>query len=187
MKKKLFKITATVFALLLCAAAAIVLYAVSPLHPKNISDETVVQKGTEYTVKLEGVYEYDEEGFDVATDGFYLNARDSKVYKDEDGFARTSYEGEGEVLLHGDYNSGRILYDKYSFCGENYKSRQELEAFFESPDPIYNFDIDKLSYYISDIITYEKQFYGTATVRIYRGRCVFTEIYIGEEKVLELK
>lgn len=187
MNKKLFVFTSSLFCVLLCIAAAIVLFAASPLHPKNITDKTICEKGTEYTVRLKGISEYDEKGFSVSPDGFYLSSDKVAVYVDDEGFARTTYDGEGESYIKGRrYNSTEILYEKYSFCGESYKNRQELEAFFRLPDPIYNFDLDKLSYYIQDIINYEKQFSGKATIKIYRGRCIFTEIYIGEEKVLEL-
>lgn len=186
-KKKLFKLTVVIFTFLLCVATVIVLYALSPTHPKNITDETVAEKGAEYTVKLKGISEYDDGGFRIATDGFYYTGEKAFVYKDEEGFARTTYDGKGEFYLLGEYNSDYISYDKYIFCGESYKTQEELETFFELPDRIYNFDIDKLSYYVQDIINYEKKFVGKATVKIYRGRCTVTGIYIGDEKVLKLK
>jgi len=186
-KKNLFRFTVAVFMFLLCVASVIVLYAVSPTHPKNITDETVAEKGAEYTVKLKGISEYDDGGFSIAADGFYYTGDKTFVYEDEEGYARTTYDGRGEVYLLGQYNSAYVSYDKYNFCGESYKTQKELEAFFELPDPIYNFDIDNLSYYIQDIINYEKKFSGRATVKIYCGRCAVTEIYIGDDKVLEFK
>ena len=186
-RKKLFRKLRTALCVLLCIAAVLVLFASSPLHLKNVTDKTVVEKGAEYTVKLKGIYEYDENGFSIAPDGFFYTGEKAFVYKDEKGYARTTYDGKGETYVKGKYNSTEILYENYSFCGDSYKNQKELEAFFELPDPIYGFDIDELSGYIQEVITYEKKFAGRATVSIYRGRCVFTEIYIGDEKVLELK
>lgn len=186
-RKRLFKKLRTALCVLLCIAAVLVLFASSPLHPKNLTDKTVAEKGAEYTVKLKGVYEYDEKGFSVAPVRFVYTGEKAFVYKDEEGYACTTYDGKGETYVEGKYNSNDILYKNYTFCGESYKNQKELEAFFELPDRIYGFDIDKLSEYVQEVITYEKKFTGRATVRIYRGRCVITEIYIGDEKVLELK
>lgn len=186
-KNKLFKSLTSIFAVLFCAAVLLIAYILSPLHPGNIPDEVIINKGAEYTVQLSGVHEYDEKGFVIGTDYFFFKNGRTFVYVGEDGFAHTTYDGKGEAYIDGKYNSGDILYEKYSFCGESYKSPKELEAFFETPDPIYNFDVNKLSEYIRDILDYEKRFYGKATVKLYRGRCVFTEIFIGDELVLVLK
>lgn len=186
-KKRLSVCAVTAFVLLLCVAAVLVLYGLSPAYPGNISDKTVAEKGAEYTIKLKGISEYDEKGFDISTDGFYFTGNNAFVHRDEEGYAFTTYDGEGEALIKGKYNSEYIAYDNYEFCGESYKNRRDMETFFEIADPIYNFDINKLPVYVSDIINYEKQFVGKAKVRIYRGRCVITEIYIGDEKVLVLK
>ena len=186
-KKRLLVVTTSVFAVLFCAAALLVAYILSPLHPGNIPDEVIINKGAEYTVQLSGVSEYDEKGFRVVTDGFYFTTDKVYVREDEKGFACTSYDEKSARYLLGKYNSSRLDYENYAFCGESYKGRQELEEFFKEPDRIYNFDINNLSSYIQDIISYERQFSGRATVKIYRGRLVFTEFYIGEEKVLEYK
>ena len=186
-KKRLTAALKVIFSALLCICSVLVLYISSPLHPKNITDETVIQKGVEYNIKLSGISEYDETGFRIVTNGFFFTSEKTFVYKDEEGFAFTSYDGEGECYLLGEYNSPFVSYENYRFCGENYKSREELEKFFEEPDRIYDFDINKLSEYIQDVLAYKKHFYGKATVKIYKGRLVITDFYIGEEKVLEFK
>ncbi len=186
-KKKCFIAASALLLVLSCVAAGIVLFASSPLHPKNITDETVVQKGVEHTVKLSGISEYNENGFRIVADGFYYTDNKVYVYKDEEGYACTAYDKKSEAYLLGEYNSPDVLYVNYSFTGESYKNQTELEAFFETPDRIYNFDINNLSEYIQDVVNYEKKFAGKATVKIYRGRCVITGIYIGDEKVLEFK
>ncbi len=187
-KKRILKISVTVLIVLVLACGAMLAYINSPLHPSGIKDKTVIEKGEEYTVKLIGVSEYDSEGFMPVTDSFYYTYNKSYLYIDEDGFARTTYdEGENKNRLYGEYNSAFVSYDEFDFCGKVYKNREELESFFKEPDPIYNFDINKLSYYISDIIHYERKFNGRATIKVYRGRCVITEVFIGEEKVLERK
>lgn len=186
-KKTLKKIMTVVSVLLLAAGAVLLIYFNSPLYPANISDETIIERGTEYTVKLSGVSEYDENSFRPITDGFYFTNERLSVYVDDTGYVRTDYEGEGEDYVLGRFNSAYLSYDKYDFCGESYKNKQELQAFFDSPDPIYNFDINNLSYYISDIINCKKHFSGTATLKLYKGRCVITSVSIGDEKVLEIK
>jgi len=186
-KNKLFKRLKAVFCVLLGITAVLVLFISSPLHPKNITAKTVAEKGVKYTVKLKGIHEYDEKGFSVATDGFFYTGDKAFVYQDDDGYARTTFDEQGEVYILGEYNSADILYKNYTFSGESYKNQKELEAFFETPDRIYDFDINKLSGYIQDVMTFEKKFTGKATVSIYRGRCVFTGIYIGDELVLMLK
>lgn len=186
-KNTLTKTVSAIFASLLLVGVAVLFYAHSPLNPANISDKTVIEKGAEYKIKLKGISEYDENGFRLVVDGFYFTSDRQLVYVSEDGYARTTDDGEGEAYLLGKCNSADISYGKYEFCGKEYRNRQELEAFFEIPDPIYNFDINDLSYYISDIINYKKQFFGTATLRLYKGRCVITSVSIGDEKVLEIK
>ena len=187
-KKKLFTFASALFCVLLCVAVSIVLYAVSPYHPKNIADEAVIQKGAQYKVSVTGISEYNENGFKVVTDGFSFTGSDKTfVYNDEEGIARTGNDGNGECCLLGKYNCDFINYESYSFCGERYKSIKELEAFFGEPDRIYNFDINKLSEYVQSVINYEKRFNGNATVKIYKGRLVVTEFYIDGEKVLEYK
>lgn len=187
-KKKLFVFLSALFCVLSCIAAAIVLYALSPYHPENITDETVLQKGEEYILSVTGVSDYDEQGFTPVTAGFYFGGREKVfVYKDENGIARTSYDADSECYLLGEYNSPFIAYESYSFCGETYKNKQELKAFFDEPERIYDFDLDKISEYIQDIINYKRHFYGNVKVKIYRGRLVITEFYINGEKVLEYK
>ncbi len=186
-KKRLFVFVSILFCVLSFVAVILVLYASSPLHPQNITDKTVFQKGAEYTVRLTGVSDYDENGFVLVADGFYFTGEKVFVYKDEKGIARTTYDGKGECCLLGEYNSSFIDYEKYNFCGESYKNKAELEAFFDEPECIYDFDINKLGDYVQDIINYKRHFYGNATVKIYRGRLVVTDIYIGDEKVLEYK
>ncbi len=186
-KKKLFMFLSALLLVLSVVVAALVVFVSSPLHPKNITDKTVVEKGAEYTVRINGVSDYDERGFMPVTKGFYFTGEKVFVYKDEEGFACTAYDGNGECYLLGKYNTAFIDYESYSFCGGKYKSIDELEAFFDEPERIYNFDIDKLSEYIQDIIQYKRHFYGTLTVKIYRGRCVITEFYIDGEKILEYK
>lgn len=185
-KKRLLTVLRAVFSVLLCCTVFLVLYISSPLHPKNISDRTVAEKGTEYTVRLSGISEYDERGFRPVAEGFYLTSEKLFVYTDEQGFARVSEEQVSECYALGKYSSFAIDYENYTFCGEKFKSREELETFFNEPDRIYNFDINKLNEYIQDIIAYEKHFNGTATVKLYKGRCVITAFYIGGERVLEL-
>ncbi len=186
-KKTLTKTVSAIFAVLLILGGTVFIYAHSPLNPANISDKTVIEKGAEYKIKLKGVSEYDENGFRLVTEGFYFTDEKLFVCVDGDGYARTTDDGKGENYLLGKCNSADISYAKYEFCGKEYRNIQELEAFFEIPDPIYNFDINDLSYYISDIINYKKQFFGTATIRLYKGRCVITSVSIGDEKVLEIK
>ncbi len=186
-KKRLTVFLTVIFSVLLCVFSALVIYISSPLHPKNITDKTVLQKGEKYILKLSGISEYDEKGFSIISDNFYFISGKAFVYKNEEGFACTSYEEQDEHNFIGKYNSSFVDYGKYSFCGESYKNREELEDFFEEPDRIYNFDINQLSSYIQDVMTYEKHFSGTATARLYRGRLVITEIYIRGEKVLEFK
>lgn len=187
-KKTLLKISSAVLAVLVTACAAILIYISSPLYPGSIDDETVIEKGEEYKVKLIGISEYNEEGFLIASDSFYFLGKETYLYVDENGFARTSYDKtDKKYRLYGKFNSAFISYDEFDFCGERFKSVEELEAFFKEPDPIYNFDIDKLSEYISEIIQYERKFHGQVTIKFYRGRCVITDMYIGSEKVLERK
>lgn len=186
-KKRLTKCIFAVWSVLLCVAAAVIAYALSPLHLQNISDKTIVEKGAEYTFKLTGVSKYDENGFYVSSNDFGFS--DGKVYivSIENGFSRVTRDGDSGDYLFSKYNSLYVPYEKYDFSSQRFKSVAELESFFEEPEPIYDFDLDKLSYYISDIISYKRKFSGKATARVYRGRYVFTEIYIGDEKVLELK
>ena len=186
-KKLMIKISTSFFALLLFVAATLFIYANSPLYPANITDKTIIEKGTEYTIKIRGITEYDENSFSLAMNGFYFTSGKSFVVVDDEGFANTTDSEESGVYVLGKFNSADIIYDKYIFCGQKYKTQEEIEAFFDTPDPIYNFDFDKISYYISDIIQYEKKFYGTATLKLYKGRCVITSVSIGDEKVLEYK
>lgn len=186
-KKKYFRAIAAVLAVLVCLVALLVLFALSPVHPKNLTVSDITEKGTEYTVRLSGIYGYGEHSFELAARGFYFSDNKAYVYTDEEGYACTSYDRVSEAYVLGKYNSSEIFYEDYSFTGESYKNQTELEAFFEKRDPIYNFDINELPYYVSDVITYKKKFWGKAKVKLYRGRCVITEIYIGDEKVLELK
>ncbi|MBE6773436.1 MAG: hypothetical protein E7544_04335 [Ruminococcaceae bacterium] len=186
-KKKHTKLILSVFICLSSICFFLLVYISSPLHPRNISYETVAKRGDEFVIRLDGISSYDEKGFTVSTENFYFPDGKVSVFVGEDGFAYTDYDKKGEVSFNGKYSSPFIYYDGYSFCGEEYKTKEELEAFFELPDPIYNFDINNLSTYIQNIIHYEKQFVGKATVKIYRGKCVITEVYIGEEKVLKLK
>lgn len=186
-KNRRFKLLKGILCTLLCVTAVLVLFILSPLHPKNISDCTIAEKGTEYTVKLKGISDYNENGFTVIADRFWLSKGRLFVYEGEDGFAYTSDDGNGKAYVTGKYNSLDVMYENYTFTGEGYKNQTELEVFFKEPNRIYNFDIDKLSEYIQDSITYEKKFSGRATVRLYRGRCVITEVYIGDRRVLELK
>lgn len=186
-KKKFFSFWSALLCVLLCIAAALVIFVLSPLHPKNIADSIVAEKGTEYTVRLVGISDYDSEGFSVVADGFYSSKKKIFVNKDEEGYARTFYDGKGETYILGEYDFTDVHYENYVFCGESYKNVDELEDFFELPDRIYNFDINKLPDYIHNVINFEKKFNGKATVRIYRGRCVITEVYIDGEKVLELR
>ncbi len=186
-KKKSFIFSSALFCVLLCIASGIVLYAASPYHPKNITDETVIQKGTEYILSVNGISDYNEQGFMPVTNGFHFTSEKVFVYTDENGIARTSRDEESECFLLGKYNSAFINYESYSFCSERFKNVQELESFFNEADRIYDFDINKLSEYVQDVISYKKHFYGNATVKIYRGRLVITEIYIDGEKVLEYK
>lgn len=186
-KSSVGRVSVALCGIFLLVVAAVLIYFFSPFNSANITDADIVSKGAEYNVKLKGISEYNTDGFTVATDGFYITTEKQLVYVDEDGYARTTDEGNGEIYLSGKFNSGVILYDKYSFCSDKYNSVQALEEFFETPDRIYNFDINNLSDYVQDIINYKKKFYGTAKVRIYRGRCVFTEIYIEGDKILEIK
>lgn len=186
-KRTLNKAMTVILALFFVVGAALLIYVNSPLYPANISDRAIIEKGREYTVKLSGISDCDENGFRPVTDGFYFTNEKLFVYTDEEGFARTGNEGEEDALVLGKFNSAVLSYEKYNFCGESFKNEQELQAFFDSPDPIYNFDINNLSYYISDIINYKKHFSGTATLMLYRGRCVITSVSIGGERVLEIK
>ena len=186
-KKTLSKCVAWIFAVLFCVAALIVAYAVSPLHPKNISDEVIINNGAEYTFKLTGVSKYDEGGFFVTSNDLWLSDKKLYVSNKEDGFACVTEKSVSDDFLLGKYNSLYVPYEKYTFCGERFKSPQELAGFFEEPEPIYDFKLENFSYYVSDIINYKRKFTGMATAKIYRGRYIFTEIYIGDEKVLELK
>lgn len=186
-KRARIKVSTTVFVVLLLVAAALFIYGNSSLHPANISDQTIVEKGDDYRIKIRGIHSYDENGFEIATNGFYFTSDKLYVYVGDDGFAYTTDEQVSNTYILGRYNSSYITYDGYVFCGEEYKTQQELKAFFDTYDPIYNFDMDKLSSYISDIINYKKQFYGTATLKIYKGRCVITSVSVGDEKVLEYK
>lgn len=156
----------------------------SPLHPQNISDRTVMEKGTPFTVELTGVSECDENGFIPVTNGFYLSPNKMYVHIADDGTAFTDYEKKSDTVLKGKYCSAYVDYEKYSFCGETYKTKEDLQKFFNTYDPIYNFDINKMSEYVSDVINYEKKFSGKATIQIYRGKFVITEIFIGDEKIL---
>lgn len=187
-KKTLLKISSAVLAVLVCVCAGIVGYIISPFYPGNIDDETVIEKGERYTVQLSGISEYDAEGFLLVTEGFYFDYDEVYIYTDENGIARTTHDkGDRKYRLNGKFNSAFISYDEFDFCGERYKNQEELEAFFELTDPIYNFDINKISEYVSDVIHFEKKFYGLATMSFYRGRCVITDVTIGTEKVLERK
>lgn len=187
-KKTLLKISSAVLAVLVCVCAGIVGYIISPFYPGNIDDKTVIEKGEEYTIQLCGISEYDAEGFMLVADGFYFTSGEAYLYNDEKGIARITYDKtDKRCRLYGKFNSLFISYDEFDFCGEKYKSREELEAFFELTDPIYNFDINKISEYVSDVIHFEKKFYGLATMSFYRGRCVITDVTIGTEKVLERK
>lgn len=187
-KKVLRKILSIVLAVLVTVCAGILIYIISPFYPGNIADKTVVEKGEEYTVRLSGISKYDEEGFNLVTDGFYFTYDEVYLYTDENGIARTTYDKtDKKHRLYGKFNSAFIFYDEFEFCGEILCNQQELEAFFEEPDRIYNFDINKLSEYVSDVIQYEKKFSGSATVKVYRGRCVITDVTIGETKILERK
>ena len=186
-KKKYFIAASALFVLLSLIAAATVIFVPSPLHPKNITDETVVKKGEEYTVKLSGISEYNENGFRIVTDGYYYTDDKLYAYENEDGFLCTSYDMNNGICILGRYNSPDVLYEDYSFTGADYKNQTELEAFFKTPDIIYNFDIGNLPDYVQDVVNYEKKFTGKATVKIFKGRCVITSVYIGDERVLELK
>lgn len=186
-KRRSQKLIFSVFITLFAVCLSLLVYIISPFHPGNVSDETVAKRGDEFVIRLDGISAYDENGFTLSTENFYFYNEKVGVFVDEDGFAYTDYDKKGKVSFNGRYSSPTVSYDSYSFCGEEYKTKEELENFFELPDPIYNFDINNLSGYVQDIIQYEKQFAGKATVKIYRGKCVITEIYIGEEKVLELK
>lgn len=186
-KKKLFVFVTALFCALSLIAAAVTLYAVSPWHPKNISDERIIEKGTAYTVRLNGVSDYDEKGFMPVTESFYVSSKISFIHTDEKGFAYTSYDDKSKESILGKYNTAFVDYEKYSFCGESFKNPEELEKFFALPDMIYDFDINKLSEYVQDVIQYKKHFSGRATVKVYRGRFVITEIFIGDEKIMEIK
>lgn len=187
MKRHLWKFFAAVTAVLFVVAVGIIAHVVSPFNPRNVSDKSVIENGTEYMVELNGISEYDENGFLPITEKFYFSKERMNVFVGDDGFAYTDYNNESDIVFDGRYSFAYIAYDDYIFCGESYKTKEELNKFFDSPDMIYNFDINNLSGYIQDIINYEKQFTGKATLKIYREKCVITEIYIGEEKVLELK
>lgn len=186
-KRTLNKVMTVILAFFFVVGADLLIYVNSPLYPANISDRAIIEKGREYTVKLSGISDCDENGFRPVTDGFYFTNEKLFVYTDEEGFARTGNEGEEDALVLGKFNSAVLSYERYNFCGESFKNKEELQAFFDSPDPIYNFDINNLSYYISDIINYKKHFSGTATLMLYRGRCVITSVSIGGERVLEIK
>lgn len=186
-KRFVTKVASVVFAVLSFMSVILAVPLLSPSNPRNMSARTVAENGAEYTVKLNGIYKYDEKGFTPSIVGFYFTDEKAYIYKDEEGYACITLDGKGENYVLGGYDSSYISYDEFQLCSESYKTVQELEAFFESPDPIYNFDINKLSYYISDVITYKKKFSGKATIKVYRGRCVITEVYIGDEKVLERK
>lgn len=185
--KKRHRLILSVFIVLSAICLSLLVYISSPLHPRNISDKTVAKKGDEFVIRIDGISSYDEKGFTVSTEDFYFTNEKVGVFVGEDGFAYTDYDKMGKVSFNGKYSSPSVFYESYSFCGEEYKTKEELEDFFNLPDPIHNFDINNLSGYIQDVIHYEKQFVGKATVKIYRGKCVITEVYIGEEKVLELK
>lgn len=184
MKKNSWKITAVISAVLFCVGVCVVWYAFSPYHPRGISDSDVADNGTEYKVKLSGIYSYEENGFTPVINNFRWFDDKVYVFVGEDGYAYTDDTEKSSVSVDGSYSSVYVDYGDYEFCGETYKNQRELEAFFETPDRIYNFDINNLSSYVQDIITYEKKFYGEATVKIYRKRCVITEIYIDGEKIL---
>lgn len=186
-KSLMMKISVTAFVLLVLVAGSVFIYINSPLYPANISDETVIKKGAEYKIKIRGITECDEEGFSLATDSFSFTSEKAFVVVGEDGFASTTVSEDSGVYVLGKFNSAEVLYDNYDFCGQEYKTKKELQAFFDEVDRIYNFDIDELSYYISEIINYKKKFYGTATLRIYKGKCVVTSVSVGDEKVLEYK
>lgn len=186
-KRKTGKVLAGILLFLVIVCIGIVVYVVSPLNPGNVPDEKVARNGIEYTVELIGISTDEEDGFTLSTKGFYFTSGKVFVYEGDDGFARTSYKTVPGIIMDGRYSTDKILYEKYNFCGESFKNKEELRSFFATPDRIYDFDINKLSEYVQDIINYEKKFYGKATVKIYRGRCVVTDIYIGNEKVLEYK
>lgn len=187
MKKHLWKIYAVISIVLLLVGVGVICYVQSPYNPRNVSDADVVRKGTEYAVKISGISDYDDTGFSLVFNGLYLNDGEVFIKVSEDGFLQSVEADEGDIRLDGKYCSPYIGYESYDFCGGSYKNQVELETFFESPDRIYNFDVNNLSGYIQDIIAYKKQFYGEATVKIYRNRFVITEVFIGEEKVLTHK
>lgn len=184
---KRFRVTATIFCVLLFSCLCLVAYINNPLSPRNISAKTVCEKGAEYTVSLKGISKYDEKGFTLSCDGFYFGSEKLGVYVDEEGFARTTYDENYEISFDGRYSNSRIDYEDYKLCSESFKSREELEDFFESPDPIYGFDMNDISYYVQDVINYKKKFSGKGKIKIYREKVIITEVFIGEEKILELK
>lgn len=187
-RRKTGKILAGILLFLVTVCIGIVIYVVSPLNPGNVPDEKVARNGIEYTVELIGISTDEDDGFLLVTKGFYFTDGKVVVYKDDDGYARTSYtKTVPGMIMDGRYSSAKILYEDYNFCGQTYKNKEELRKFFATPDRIYDFDINKLSEYVQDILNYEKKFYGKATVKIYRGKCVITDVYIGDEKVLEYK
>lgn len=181
-KRRLLKTLVCVFAVLFLAVCAVSVYVVDSSNPKNI-----IARGNEYSFKLLGISEFDESGFTLVSQGLYSPSGKAQVVVGEDGLAKISSEEKGEDYVFGKFVSRDISYRDYDFCGESYKDRESFEEFLNSPDRIYGFDIDNLSQYIIDAYTYEKKFSGTAKVSVYRGRCVITEIYIGEEKVFEIK
>lgn len=185
-KRKMTKKLAITLSVLTIICLSVIIFAVSPFNPGNVSDEKVAKFGIEYDVKLIGISKCDENGFTVATDGFYFTDEPIFVYVGEDGYAHTSYDYVTGIKVYGRYSSLDVLYNDYSFCGETYKTKEDLQKFFDSPDPIYGFEFDKLSNYIQDIINYEKKFLGKAVIKAYRGRYIITEVYIGAEKVLEI-
>lgn len=182
-----FRMLSAIFLLLLTICVVLIVYITTPLNPDNISAETVCKKGETYTIKLDGISDYDDNGFMLSTKDFYFIKEKTGVVVGDDGIARTSHDKNAQSFFDGRYSTAYIDYDSYELCSEKYKTKEELEEFFDSPDMIYGFDINDLSYYIRDVIEYEKKFTGTATVKIYRKKAVITEVFIGEEKIMEIK
>lgn len=186
-RKTMPKVLVAIFLLLFAVCCGILLYANSGFHPSQISDSTAAKKGEVFTVRLTGVSGCDSEGFYILAENFYISDGTFFVGTGEDGYAVICDDGENAARVNGKYSARFIRFDDYNFCSDIYGSKEALCDFFETPDIIYNFDINNLSEYVSDILQYEKKFNGSAVISIYRGKLVFTEIYIGDEKVLELK
>lgn len=182
-KKKLTLYLTAIFLLLFCVCAFILLHGTS----FNLKDSTVIEKGTEYSVKLKGIYTSDDDGFILAGDGFYPAEEKICVFVDENGFAKTTDEKNTGVYLSCGNEALKIYYDKAEFCSDRYKNEEEFKEFLAEADRINGFDINKIPDYLSDIINYDKKFPGKATVRLYKGKCIVTELFIGEEKIIEVK